>query len=153
MLRHNEDNMLKEAADLLGITHLSDALGPVAWPVEGVLYGLYNRPIVCLPTSLSPDNTPCKNILYEVDLNAAITKLTPQAFQSLGPVGATRFAAHISINGQQPHQVHIGTHSDTHPDISVLGRDAMTRMGLDLNVYRKGPELRVQITKYYLQRF
>lgn len=124
-------NLISEASDLLGIKHLSDAQGTVQFPVPGILYGPCSRPLVCLPTAIG--SRPPKNIIYLVGTGAPITDLSPHAFVALGATEAVPSAAFATINGVR-HQVKLCEPRGNHPDIPVLGADAMTALGLELRI-------------------
>ena len=128
-----EANLLEEASDLLGVKHLSPAAPPVAegmWPVQGVLYGPCQRPLVCLPTQLRPD-TPCKNIIFLVDTGAPCSELSPAAFSALlgsdaePPPRATRGI----VNGVHHCELRLCAQDGNHPDIPVIGTDYLSLMG------------------------
>ena len=130
-----EATLLHEASDLLGVRHLSDAAGPVQYPVTGVLYGPCRRPLVCLPTALGAHTY--KNIIYLVSTGAPLTELSPHAFEVLGGAAeAAPSAAHASINGQR-HQVLLCAPNGNHTGVPVLGADGMAALGLKLHINYK----------------
>lgn len=128
----NESVLHVAASDLLEVKYLSPATPPVhggLWPVQGALYGLYKRPLVCLPTQLRED-MPCVSIIFLVDTAAPITQLSPAAFRALGSGDVPPSAARGIVNGV-PCQLRLCAQdgSCSHPDISVLGVDYLHRMG------------------------
>ena len=125
-----ESNLVNEASELLGVTHLSDAQGPVPFPVTGMLYGPCRRPLVCLPTALKGGTY--KNIIYMVHSGAPVTELSSRAFEVLGSE-VTPAAAYAMVNGQRL-PVLLCTPTGDHPGIPVLGADSMSKMGLELRI-------------------
>jgi hypothetical protein len=135
-------NLVFEASDLLGIKHLSDASGTVQFPVSGILYGPCNRPLLCLPTAIG--SRPLKNIIYLVDTGSPITELSPQAFMALGATQHVPSAAYAHINGVR-HQVTLCEPRGNHPDIPVLGADAMVALGLELRINYRTKEVALHL--------
>ena len=133
-----ESDLLEEASDLLHVKYLSEAAQPVeggVWPVRGALYGVCQRPLVCLPTQLRP-GTPCKNVIYLVDTGTPTSELSLSAFSALlGPGEAPPpRAARAVINGVHC-KVQLCAPGGNHPDVPLLGADYLTLMGgvLQLN--------------------
>lgn len=123
----SEVELLSNASALLDVQHLSEAAGPVTWPVRGILYGPCKRPLVCLPTALGTTTSTFRNIIYLVDSCAPTTELDPYAFGAFGDEAVT-FAAHANINGMRCH-VRRGAR-----DIPVLGADYMSHCNLSVLV-------------------
>lgn len=128
----NESVLHVATSDLLEVKYLSPATPPVhggVWPVQGALYGLYKRPLVCLPTQLRKE-LPCVNIIFLVDTATPITQLSPAAFRALGSGDVPPRAARGIVSGV-PCQLRLCAQdgSCSHPDISVLGVDYLDRMG------------------------
>ena len=113
--------------------HLSDAAGPVPWPLRGWLYGPCKRPLVALPTAIGKHSF--KNVIFLVDTGAPITELSPHAFEALlgGVAESIPTSTAAKLNGQR-HQVYLCAPAGNHPDIPVLGADAMAALGLELRV-------------------
>lgn len=131
-------NLMSEVSELLGIKHLSSASGTVQWPVNGILYGVCNQPLVCLPTAIR--SRPPKNVIYLVDPCATITELSPHAFMALGETEAVPPAALAMINGVR-RQVRLCKPEGKHPDVPVLGADAMVALGLELRINYRTEEV------------
>jgi hypothetical protein len=125
-----EVNMLEEASDMLEVQHLSTAAQPVTdgvWPVQGVLYGPCQRPLVCLPTQLRA-GMPCKSIVFMVDTCAPFSELSPAAFSALGSGTVPPRATRGIVNGVHC-KLQLCAQNGNHPDIPVLGADYLTVMG------------------------
>jgi hypothetical protein len=126
-----EDNLFREAFDLLGVKHLSNADGTVPWPVKGILYGPCLRPLIALPTAIG--NRTHKNVVYLVDTGAPITELSPKTFEALCAPESLSIpsAAYASINGTRQ-QVFLCDPSGNHADLPVLGADTMRAQHMKL---------------------
>ena len=46
LLDLTETQLLTDVSDVIGTRHLSQAHGPVSWPVEGVLFGPCKKPLI-----------------------------------------------------------------------------------------------------------
>lgn len=127
----NETDLINRASRLLERKHLAPAAGLATWPVNGRLYGLGRRPLVCLPTSYK--NNPLTNVIYLVDMCAPTTRLSARAFEALGLRGDVLVPVTVNINGSQ-HVVELCEPKSHHADIPILGADTMVDMGLQLFV-------------------
>mmetsp|Transcript_1509 Transcript_1509/g.3353 ORF Transcript_1509/g.3353 Transcript_1509/m.3353 type:complete len:299 (-) Transcript_1509:2029-2925(-) len=136
-------NLMAEVSALLGVQHLSSADSPrVEGPICGFLYGTCHRPLICLPTSVG--TRPAKNIIYLVDTGAPVTELSPAAFEALGFTEAIPPAAWVIINGVRQ-QVQLCEPTGNHPDIPLLGADAMISLGAELRVNYRTKEVALHL--------
>lgn len=129
----SEGNLLCEASEYLNVRHLSDADRLRPWPLTGSLYGPCKRPLVCLPTAIGGRGF--KSIIFLVDTGAPITELSPRAIEALlgGAAQAIPASTTANLNGHL-HQIYLCAPAGNHPDIPVLGGDAMAALGLELRI-------------------
>lgn len=144
--------LMTETSALLGVQHLSDAPGPSQGPFHGFVDSPFSRPLVYLPVSMGQQ--PYKNIVFLIATGAAVTEISAQAFAALSGGGeggaaaaagtAVPTAAWVNLNGVRL-QVRLCDTCGCHPDLPVLGADALAALGAKLHInYRaKGVTLDV----------
>lgn len=140
----HEAVLYNQAAALLGVQYLGDAAdGFGAWPAHGIVFGPFKRNLLSLPTQLGSTG-PVKNVIFLVDPDEPTTQLSAAAFASLlGTARVPPAAAHARINGC-PCQVRLRSPACSRPDVSVLGSDFMSSVGVQLLVDYKEQTVTLQ---------